>query len=69
MAKKNGAMVPVTKVRILIPPGASLQDIMGKLEISFQKAEPADVEGQFNQNTCCVDVAVVSPVSTVNVTD
>jgi hypothetical protein len=65
MAKKRKA-VPLTKVRIQIPKGASIKDVLGKLEITFEEKAASDVEGQFNENHCCVDVAVVSPVSTVS---
>ena len=58
------SVVPVTKIRIQIPAGAKIEDVLSKLEITFEEAG-SDVEGQFNQDTCCVDVAVLSPISTI----
>jgi hypothetical protein len=57
----------VTKIRIRVPRGKSAEEILKSLQITF---EPVDVdetaERQFNSNVCCVDVAFVSPVSTVS---
>jgi hypothetical protein len=66
MAKRAAKVVPVTKVRILIPKGVALSEVISKLEISFVEAKPGEVEAQFASGHCCVDAAVVSPVSTVS---
>lgn len=54
----------VTKVKILVPKGKDLKDVISKLELTFEEVEPDPHE--INQDVCCVDVAVVSPVSTVS---
>lgn len=54
----------VTKIKILVPKGKSVEDVLSKLELSFEQVEPDPHE--INQDVCCVDVALVSPVSTVS---
>lgn len=56
----------ITKVRILIPKGMKVEDVIKNLQITFESVEPdpKEIKGDLS---CCVDVAVVSPVSTVNV--
>lgn len=60
MADEN---VPVTKVRLRIPRGMKVEEVLAKLEISFESVDPTGIE--LNKNTCCVDVSIVSPVSTI----
>lgn len=55
---------PVTKIRIQIPKGAKIEDVVSRLEITFEEAKGGGAE--FNKNICCADVSVVSPVSTVS---
>ncbi|MBQ0772027.1 hypothetical protein [Parasphingorhabdus sp.] len=60
MAKKG----PVTKIRIRVPRGMKVEDILSKLELSFEEVDTGGVE--LNSSYCCVDVAVVGPVSTIS---
>jgi mannose/fructose/N-acetylgalactosamine-specific phosphotransferase system component IID len=55
---------PITKIKFLIPKGMKIEEIIQNLQISFEEKEETGEE--FNQNVCCVDVALVSPVSTIN---
>jgi hypothetical protein len=55
---------PVTKVRIQVPKGTKIEDLISKLEITFEQASGSGIE--FNSGHCCVDVSVVSPVSTIS---
>ena len=66
MANQNNPnpTVPVTRIRLRIPKGMKIEDVMSKLEISFESVDPSGLE--FNQNHCCVDVALVGPVSTIS---
>jgi hypothetical protein len=59
MAQKS---TPVTKIRIQVPKGTKVQDLISKLEISFEEAKSGGIE--FTKGECCVDVAIVSPAST-----
>lgn len=54
----------VTKIKILIPEGMTVEDVLKRLEITFEKSKVTGAE--INQDYCCVDVALVSPVSTVS---
>lgn len=54
----------ITKIKFLIPQGTKVEDILAKLELTFEEVPPDATT--FNENVCCVDVALVSPVSTVN---
>ena len=58
------ATAPVTKLRIQVPRGAKVEDILSKLEISFEEAPDDGTE--INTSYCCVDVSVVGPFSTVS---
>jgi hypothetical protein len=55
---------PVTKIRIQVPKGTKVEDLVSKLEITFEEAKGSGIE--FNSNHCCVDASIVSPVSTVS---
>lgn len=57
------ANAPVTKIRIQVPRGTKVEDILSKLEISFEQASDSGIE--FNTSYCCVDVAVAGPFSTI----
>lgn len=57
-------ITPVTKVRLRVPEGVKIEELISKLEISYEQVEPSSAE--VNSNVCCVDVSVVSPVSTVS---
>jgi hypothetical protein len=55
---------PVTKIRIQVPKGTKVEDVLKGLELTFEPAE--DSAAQFNTtNFCCVDVAVVGPFATI----
>jgi hypothetical protein len=56
--------VPVTKIRVLVPKGKKIEEVMSKLEISFEEA--ADSGAEINTRFCCVDASVVGPFSTVS---
>jgi len=56
--------IPLTKIRIQVPPGAKIEDIVSRLELSFEEKAPTGQE--INKNYCCVDVAVVGPFSSVS---
>ena len=56
--------VPLTKIRVQVPPGLKIEDIVSRLELSFEQKAPTGAE--INQNYCCVDVSVVGPFSTVS---
>ena len=58
------ASTPVTKIRIQVPKGTRVEDLISKLEITFEETKASGIE--FNTNHCCVDASVVSPVSTVS---
>ena len=55
---------PVTKLRIQVPRGTKVEDLISKLEISFEPAP--DSAAQINTGVCCVDVSVVGPFSAVS---
>jgi hypothetical protein len=55
---------PVTHVRVRIPKGMKVSDVVSRLEISFEEIEPTGEE--IGPNFCCVDAVIVSPVSTVH---
>lgn len=58
------ATAPVTKIRIQIPQGMSVEDVLSKLEVTFETAPEGGIE--WNTNYCCVDASVVGPFSTVS---
>lgn len=64
--QKESENVPVTHVRIQIPRGTKISDVLERLEISFEEVEPAKPLEFKPDVSCCVDVAVVSPVSTIS---
>lgn len=55
--------VPVTRIRIQVPKGVKVNELVSKLELSFE--EVASGGAEFNKDVCCVDVAVVGPYSTI----
>jgi hypothetical protein len=58
--------VPVTRIRLRIPKGMKVSDVISKLEITFEEVEPTGEEIKIGGCwECCVDAAVVSPISTV----
>ena len=57
-------IVPLTKIRIQVPKGVKIEDIVSNLQLSFEEVTQTGAE--FNSNHCCVDVAVVGPFSTVS---
>lgn len=72
--------VPVTHIRLLIPPGMSVSEVISAVDISFQEAPPAGEAPppgaqetselgstpEIRPSVCCVDAAVISSVSTVS---
>ena len=55
----------VTKLRVQIPRGMKVEDVVQKLEISFEPAQGASPH--FNTgNYCCVDVAVAGPFASIS---
>jgi hypothetical protein len=58
----------VTKLRIQIPRGMKIEDVIDKLEVSFEPATGAAAP-HINSNFCCVDAAVAGPFSTVSESD
>jgi hypothetical protein len=47
----------VTKLRIQIPKGMKIEDILDKLEVSFEPATGV-AASRLNFGECCVDVAI-----------
>lgn len=66
MPNKKEGVIPVTKIRFQIPRGMKVEDVISRLEISFEEVEPTGAE--FNQDFCCADVALIGPFSTVSAT-
>jgi len=63
------AKAKVTKLRLQIPKGMKVEDLVQKLEISFEAAEAPHTgaaTARWNENYCCVDAAVVGPFSTIS---
>ncbi|MEW5727966.1 MAG: hypothetical protein AB1918_09090 [Pseudomonadota bacterium] len=54
----------VTKLRIQIPRGMKVEELVEKIEVSFEVVEPNPNEIKVNLD-CCVDATIVSPVSTI----
>ena len=54
----------VTKLRVQIPRGMKVEDVVQKLEISFEPTQGSSAH--INTNFCCVDVAVAGPFSTIS---
>lgn len=55
----------VTKLRLQIPKGMKIEDVVNRLEISFEPSTSAAAP-HFNVNYCCVDAAVVGPFSSIS---
>jgi hypothetical protein len=56
--------VPVTRIRLRIPKGMKVSDVISKLEITFEEVEPIGAEIKItDMDMCCVDIPIVSPVS------
>ena len=64
MAEEAQGPVPVTKIRIQVPEGIKVEDLVSKLELSFEEVAPTGEE--IGMHYCCVDVAVVGPFSTIS---
>jgi hypothetical protein len=56
----------VTKLRLQIPKGMKIEDVVNRLEISFEPAAGGAAAPHFNENYCCVDVAVAGPFSSIS---
>jgi hypothetical protein len=56
--------IPLTRIRLRVPKGVKIEDVVSELKISFEEVDTTAAE--INSNTCCVDVALVSPVSTIS---
>ncbi|WP_346622542.1 hypothetical protein [Blastococcus montanus] len=65
MSSSDSSNVPVTKIRLRIPSGMKVSDVISRLEVTFEEIEPTGAEIRPNLD-CCVDATVISPVSTVN---
>lgn len=63
-SKPTKPVVPLTKIRIQVPKGVKIEEIVSNLQLSFE--EVAQDGAEFNKDYCCVDVAVVGPFSTVS---
>jgi hypothetical protein len=57
-------IVPLTKIRIQVPKGVKIEEIVSNLQLSFE--EVAQTGAEINKDYCCVDVSVVGPFSTVS---
>lgn len=62
--KPKKSAVPVTRIRIQVPKGVRVDELVSKLELSFEEVSSSGAE--INKDVCCVDVAVVGPFSTVS---
>jgi sulfopyruvate decarboxylase TPP-binding subunit len=49
--------IPVTRIRLQIPRGMRIEDVLSKLEISFETVEPDDEE--LARHMCCQDAVVL----------
>lgn len=58
------ATVPTTKIRFALPAGMTPEEALKKIEFHFHTVE-GDPNAFKPDISCCVDVTVVSPVSTV----
>lgn len=63
-AKPSKPVIPLTKIRIQVPKGVKIEEIVSNLQLSFE--EVAQSGAEINKDYCCVDVAVVGPFSTVS---
>jgi hypothetical protein len=52
-----GPNIPVTRIRLQIPRGMPIEDVLSKLEISFETVEPEDQ--QLARHMCCQDAVVL----------
>ena len=65
MSSSDSSNVPVTKIRLRIPSGMKVGEVISRLEITFEDVEPTGAEIRPDLS-CCVDATVISPVSTVS---
>lgn len=65
MSSSDSPNVPVTRIRLRIPAGMKVSDVISRLEVTFEEEEPTGAEIRPDLS-CCVDATIVSPVSTVS---